>query len=1289
MESYYPSYPSGESFNQDPSPSYDETANDGVPAWYELRCVAAGGQSAPADALRTLALHPTRELIYAGTATGFLYAHSVSTAEPIAYARPDPVATTLDPAVRDAVVVAYGDVGTDAVITASAGGVRVLTRGCAPRASISGDGVRDAAAIAINPVDETQVCVGGGGRTLAVVDWGRECIIRQAALMGGGSGVSCADWVDLNGSGSLALFTTNTGRISVCDPRSLREVGAAAAFAGPVTSLACRGPVVAACGMGMRGSVPYLEDAVKLFDIRAMHEPIGFVPFPAGPACVSFDAWTSFAITGGDALWVMSVSGTLQCFEISGVQGAQGVIPVSNEMQLDADNDSFTTLCVSPEGLVICGDTGGFLHQWSASEYARINADSEPIWESSLGSPTTVPPFPSFRMWSPTQSGTSSTVPMSMFPVDHGMLSDQFVDAIGGDKRKQRGGGPRRGRAGVDSLGCGRPSFARFPPKVANDVIESATWHDFVAYVKAPPSFVRNSLVVAHQPASFSRSSYREHSGSPISRRHGPFASSPKTPTTSPPSLRYSSSDIAISSFSLSSPSASSESPLWMTPMGRSKYVEMDLVAWESVEGFDFLRYNQSGMFCGLENALPNVYVNAAVQALYFTPPFRDAMAHHNCEQDVCFSCELSFLFTMLDVGGAGAAIEAGNFSKAFMTMANAGALGLLDGPTALPLASRIESFTSYLLEQLHKDAGGGSNTIVSNLTGADAISFGHFSPSGTKWDRSSRPFQHVLNYDGNPSDFASLVQQTLYRELEPTRAFCATTGNFEIMSQTRKLISLPNLLLLGANNKSPDCEKWWWQGSKKKVYRRVGRGTADVGNPADEAMAAGTRLASALRLSFDSVSGELTVVDISDAGAADNVSISRSDSAVTRRVYTPYGMEEGEDGGETLGEEEEEEGSTGSSNLSAEYDLVFVIVRAAPTTRPGSSPTSSGEHVRDADGHLVLYTRVPKVYREMKAAKPGSSASNGSDLAKRHAEWWCFNDFVIAPCEQGWKEVSSFHADWKTPCIFAYVRRDIRRHIRRIERPVPMNVAEVVGPGSCNAAVGIDADEELPAAGSLVGLDCEFVMVQREDCEITGDGRRTVVSPARMALARVSVVRGYGSKAHVPLIDDYVEVKEGVVDYLTRFSGISVGDLDPNRSPYVVRQLKTVYKKLLALVDAGVIFVGHGLKKDLRVLNFAVPVHQVVDTVVLFREPGKRLLSLRFLVGTLLGSSIQTGGSDGHDSVEDSVAALKLYGCYMDLKERDCFDETLRALYAHGYSSGWKCNAGDRPFVFPQSGAA
>ena len=156
---------------------------------------------------------------------------------------------------------------------------------------------------------------------------------------------------------------------------------------------------------------------------------------------------------------------------------------------------------------------------------------------------------------------------------------------------------------------------------------------------------------------------------------------------------------------------------------------------------------------------------------------------------------------------------------------------------------------------------------------------------------------------------------------------------------------------------------------------------------------------------------------------------------------------------------------------------------------------------------------------------------------------------------------------------------------------------------------------EELPKPGTLIAIDAEFVSMQQEETEYRSDGTKKVIRPARLSLARVSVLRGNGSKEGVPFIDDHIHTSEIIVDYLTEFSGIKCeflsalltaegrfspsedangpiadGDLDPTLSRYTLTPLKVVYKKLRLLVDSGCIFIGHGLSKDFRIISACFP---------------------------------------------------------------------------------------------------
>jgi PAB-dependent poly(A)-specific ribonuclease subunit 2 len=77
---------------------------------------------------------------------------------------------------------------------------------------------------------------------------------------------------------------------------------------------------------------------------------------------------------------------------------------------------------------------------------------------------------------------------------------------------------------------------------------------------------------------------------------------------------------------------------------------------------FDPRAFNATRLV-GLDNSLPNAFANAALQVLYFVPAFRQHMMNHLCERESCLSCELGFLFHILDKSSSPMA-QARNFLR-------------------------------------------------------------------------------------------------------------------------------------------------------------------------------------------------------------------------------------------------------------------------------------------------------------------------------------------------------------------------------------------------------------------------------------------------------------------------------------------------------------------------------------------------------------------------------------------------------------------------------------------------
>lgn len=186
-----------------------------------------------------------------------------------------------------------------------------------------------------------------------------------------------------------------------------------------------------------------------------------------------------------------------------------------------------------------------------------------------------------------------------------------------------------------------------------------------------------------------------------------------------------------------------------------------------------------------------------------------------------------------------------------------------------------------------------------------------------------------------------------------------------------------------------------------------------------------------------------------------------------------------------------------------------------------------------------------------------------------------------------------NFYPSWKLPSILCYQQKSSNNFIddtwkENIDSSLlfkPM-IPSKTGKEVCYPL----SVQEMPGPGTIVALDAEFVALQMEEIEVKADGSRETIRPSRMSLARVSVLRGSGEAEGQPFIDDYIHTKEPIVDYLTAFSGIEMGDLDPALSKHSLVSLKAAYKKLWILLNLGCSFVGHGLLKDFRIISMNIP---------------------------------------------------------------------------------------------------
>lgn len=293
--------------------------------------------------------------------------------------------------------------------------------------------------------------------------------------------------------------------------------------------------------------------------------------------------------------------------------------------------------------------------------------------------------------------------------------------------------------------------------------------------------------------------------------------------------------------------------------------------------------------------------------------------------------------------------------------------------------------------------------------------------------------------------------------------------------------------------------------------------------------------------------------------------------------------------------------------------------------------------------------------------------------------QWHLLNDFLVRKVEQ---DEALEVTPWKTPVILTYQVRHARNNIDDSWKD-SLDLSCLYYNGSLNIfnnpeAFTLKPGVEVPRPGTQVAIDAEFVMLVREELEITADGTKVMANPKRNALGRVSVLRVGGEDEGIPFIDDYITVKEPIVDYLTQYSGIEEGDLDPSRSKHALVSLKNAYKKLWLLLNLGCIFVGHGLVKDFFEANMHVPKEQVIDTANLFlQRDNPRRLKLAMLAELLLREEVQTGN---HDSVEDARTALLLWRKYQEFEDAGIVEQVVNKAYRDarktGYVPRWESEA-------------
>ncbi|WWC88171.1 uncharacterized protein L201_003076 [Kwoniella dendrophila CBS 6074] len=163
-----------------------------------------------------------------------------------------------------------------------------------------------------------------------------------------------------------------------------------------------------------------------------------------------------------------------------------------------------------------------------------------------------------------------------------------------------------------------------------------------------------------------------------------------------------------------------------------------------------------------------------------------------------------------------------------------------------------------------------------------------------------------------------------------------------------------------------------------------------------------------------------------------------------------------------------------------------------------------------------------------------------------------------------------------------------------------------------------VDKEGGLGKYNNVIAMDCEMIF-----------------TTAGISLGRVTIVDENGET----LLDELVRQSVPVLDVNTRFSGITMDQLDN-----AIMDLSAVRAAACMFIGPETIIVGHGLENDLRALKLLHD--KIIDTAVVFPHdkgpPYRR--ALRDIVKEKLGYFIQDRTSDlGHSSAVDAKSTLEV----------------------------------------------
>lgn len=395
------------------------------------------------------------------------------------------------------------------------------------------------------------------------------------------------------------------------------------------------------------------------------------------------------------------------------------------------------------------------------------------------------------------------------------------------------------------------------------------------------------------------------------------------------------------------------------------------------VEDFDFGFYNQT-RFGGLETHITHSYCNSLLQSLLFLPSLHSILIRHSrtsCSRDPCLSCELGFLFSMLQDSG-GRNCHASNFLRAFSAIPQVSALGLFEPEVPDPstsYAALVQSLNRFLLEQIHYE-----------LTSPS-------SPSGKGSGKRSSP--PSSSSSSSPSPSPSPPSPSGSQGVDPRQ------------SEIQRLFGIPT-------DQTSRCSTCKHESSRSSLpfsldlsYTYDSLGSAKLTNGLVEALHAalsrerpGKAWCDACKTYRPTIQKRSVLAPLPPYLVINTTAVQKSDGTGW------MGLKRGQ-----------------SLPWLPTYMTLTVDGPNGAQVKAGKDPSGMGPSAKvyalqSCISQIQPLEEIPHLVSHIHTDDP-SSSSSGSTASD---EWCLFNDFLVRPIPQ--EEVTSIDASWRLPALVFYV---------------------------------------------------------------------------------------------------------------------------------------------------------------------------------------------------------------------------------------------------------------------------